>query len=79
MLLLGGKSIKPEPWMLAVMEEEGLMDTSEGCISRVAKVLENSPNDVIATAEFRRACYSCNVDPDSFNQDDLDRLQQKLR
>ena len=70
--------MKPEPWMLAAMEEEGLTDTGEGCISRVAKVLENSPNDVIDTAEFRRACYFCNVAPDSFDQDDLDRLQQKL-
>ena len=71
--------MNPELWMLAAMEAEGLMDTGEGCISRVAKVLGNSPNDVIDTDEFRRACYSCNVDPDSFDQDDLDRLQQKLR
>ena len=71
--------MKLEPWMLAAMEAEGLMDTSEGCISRVAKVLENSPDDVIDTAEFRRACYSCHVDPDSFDEDDLNRLRQKLR
>lgn len=71
--------MKLEPWMLAAMEEEGLMDTSEGCINRVAKVLENSPSNVIGTDEFRRACYACNVDPDSFDREDLDRLQQKLK
>ena len=67
-----------EPWMLAMLESEGYTDTSEGCISRVAKYLSNSPNDVIDTAEVRTACYSCNVDPDSFTQKDLNRLQQKL-
>lgn len=68
-----------KPWMLAAMEEEGLTDTSEGCISRVAQVLNQSSNTVIDTAEFRDACYRSNVDPDSFTQADLDRLQQKLR
>lgn len=65
-------------WHLAAMEEEGYMDTSEGCISRVAHYLANSPNDTINTDEFRRACYACNVDPYSFTQSDLDRLQEKL-
>ena len=36
-----------EPWMLAAMEEEGYMDTSEGCINRVAKYLSQSSNDTI--------------------------------
>ena len=67
-----------EPWMLAAMEEAGYMDTNEGLISRVVNHLAKSPNDVIDTAEFRSACYSCNVDPDSFTQSDLDRLQEKL-
>ena len=67
-----------EPWMLAAMEEEGYMDTSEGCINRVAKYLAKSPNDTINTAEFRRACYACDVDPDSFTQSDLEKLQRKL-
>ncbi len=67
-----------EPWMLAAMEEEGYMHTSEGCINRVAKYLTNSPNDTIDTSEFRSACYACNVDPDSFTQSDLDKLQMKI-
>lgn len=60
------------------MECEGDLNTSEGCINRVAKYLADSPNDVIDTEEFRTACISCNVDPDSFTQEDLDRLQYKL-
>ena len=67
-----------EPWMLAAMEEEGYMDTSEGCINRVAKYLSKSPNDTIDTDEFRRACYACDVDTDSFTQSDLEKLQRKL-
>ncbi|MCQ2546937.1 MAG: hypothetical protein MJ161_05255 [Clostridia bacterium] len=55
------------------------MDTNEGLISRVARVLNESPNEVIDTEEFRDACVSVGVDPDSFSQADLDRLQQKLK
>ena len=67
-----------KPWMLAAMEEEGHMDTWDGLINRVAKYLANSPNDTISTAEFRNACIACNVDPDSFTQRDLDKLQKRL-
>lgn len=67
-----------KPWMLAAMEDEGYMDTSDGLVNRVAKYLANSPNDTIDTEEFRSACISCNVDPDSFTQSDLDKLQNKL-
>ena len=65
-------------WQLAAMEEAGYMDTSDGCINRVAHYLAKSPNDTIDTDEFRRACYACNVAPDSFTQSDLNRLQKKL-
>ena len=47
-----------KPWMLAAMEEEGYMDTSDGLINRVAKYLAKSPNDTIDTAEFRSACIA---------------------
>ena len=68
-----------DPGFLGFMESEGMMDTNEGLIARVAKVLENSPNDVIDTDEFRAACVSVGVDPDSFTESDLQRLQEKLR
>ena len=64
---------------LGYMESEGCMDTNEGLISRVANVLNNSANDVIDTEEFRSACISVNVDPDSFTQADIDNLQKKLK
>lgn len=65
-------------WHLAAMEEDGRTTTNDGLINRVAYYLAKSPNDAIDTAEFRRACYACNVDPDSFTQSDLDKLQRKL-
>ncbi len=67
-----------EAWQLAAMEEYGLMDTNTGLINRVARYLAKSPNDSIDTGEFRSACYSCAVDPDSFTPEDLDRLQREL-
>ena len=48
-----------KPWMLAAMEDEGYMDTSDGLINRVAKYLAKSSNDTIDTAEFRSACIAC--------------------
>lgn len=65
-------------WHLAAMEEHGYTDTSDGLVNRVARYLAKSPNDTIDTAEFRRACIACSVDPDSFTQSDLDQLQRKL-
>lgn len=68
-----------DPGFLGFMESEGMMDTNESLISRVAKVLEQSPNDVIDTAEFRAACITAGVDPDSFTEADLKRLQEMLK
>ena len=67
-----------ESWILAAMEEKGLVNTSEGCINAVAHYLAKCPDDEIDTATFRQACYACNVDPDSFTKSDLDKLQKKL-
>ncbi len=66
------------PWHLAAMEERGYMDTNEGLINRVAYYLAKSPNDTIDMSEFRNECTACNVDPDSFTQEDLEKLQRKL-
>ncbi|MBQ6397609.1 MAG: hypothetical protein IJI06_05610 [Oscillospiraceae bacterium] len=65
-------------WQLAMMEDYGLTDTGTGLINRVARRLAESSNDTIETGEFRRACLSCGVDPDSFTQSDFSELQRKL-
>ena len=68
-----------EPWMLGAAEEAGYGTTNEALLNRVADYLSNSPNDVVDTSEFYAACISCGVDPNSFTQDDLGRLQSKLK
>ena len=65
-------------WQLAMMEDYGLTDTNTGLINRVARSLAKSPNDTIETDEFRSACLSSGVDPDSFTGSDLAELQRKL-
>ena len=67
-----------KPWMLAAMEEEGYMTTKKSLINRVAKELSHVQSDVIGDEEFVEACIKCNVDPYSFSQEDLRRLQEKL-
>lgn len=67
-----------EPWMLGMAEEYGYMDTNVGLVNRVAIYLADSSTDIIGTDEFRDACIACDVDPDSFTQEDLDLLQQRL-
>lgn len=65
-------------WHLAAMEEYGYMDTNDGLINRVAHYLAKSPHNTIETAEFQQACIACGVDPNSFTQSDLNKLQRKL-
>ena len=65
-------------WHLGAIEEAGYMDTNDGLINRVANYLAQSPNPTIETEEFREACIRCNVDPDSFTQNDLEKLQRRL-
>ncbi len=65
-------------WHLAAMEEAGYMDTNTGLINRVANYLAKSSVEEIDLAEFRKACYAVGVDPNSFTQSDLDKLQKRL-
>lgn len=65
-------------WQLAMMEDYGLMDTNTWLINRVARRLAESPGSVIENEEFRSACLSCGVDPDSFTAADYAQLQRKL-
>ena len=67
-----------EPWMLAAMEEAGIMDTKEAHVNRVANYLKNTATGDVSYSEFRSACNACNVNPDSFDQSELDKIQQKL-
>ena len=67
-----------KPWHLAAMEERGKGNTSTALINKVANYLAKYGSDNIGSSGFIRACYACNVDPYSFTQSDLDKLQRKL-
>lgn len=69
-----------EPWMLNAMEEYGYADTNDGLINRVAIELQRAYPDGgdIGDEEFRSACLSCGVDPDSFTQKDMEKLSKRL-
>ena len=63
---------------LGYLESEGIMDTNEALISRVAKALNKSPNVEINVEEFRAKCVLAGVDSDSFSSGDLRKLREKL-
>ena len=74
----GGILMKYEPWMLAVMEEAGYMDTKEGQLNRLARYLVQQPEENVGNEEFLRACRACHVDYRDLDHQDLRRLQEKL-
>ncbi len=66
-------------WMkMTILEEYGYTDTNDGLINRVAYELAKCPNDVINNDDFINACLKVNVDPYSFTESDMDKLQKKL-
>lgn len=68
-----------EPWMLAVMEDCGHMDTKTSQINRMAIWLKNNMIGTVVDQEiFDQACAACQVDPDDFTQNDLERIINKL-
>lgn len=68
-----------QPWMFVAMEENGYTDTPDGIINRVADALLEIGNAVIDEDIFLEVCISCDVDPDSFTQEDFEKLKQRLR
>lgn len=68
-----------EPWMFAAMEDEGIMDTRNGRINKIAKFLARQNLDYIGNAEFIQACNACGIDPYYFDQEDIEKIGQKIR
>ena len=63
---------------MAALEDNGYGDTDIALDNRIAIYLSKSPNNEINDNEFVKACYACNVDPNSITQDDIRRIQKKL-
>lgn len=67
-----------EAWMLAAMEEYGHMDTRTGRINKVARFLVQQNLSYIGNEEFVQACYACNIDPNYFDQEDMEKIERKI-
>lgn len=61
--------------MLGAIDEAGYNGIRDEHLERVAQEIEKLPQDVIDTDAFRGACWRAGVDPDNFNQGDMDDLQ----
>ena len=68
-----------EPWMFVAMEDEGIMDTRTGRINKVAKFLARQNLNYIGKDEFIWACNACGIDPYYFDQEDIEKIGQKIR
>lgn len=68
-----------DPMFMAFMEESGEVDTKEGRINRVALSLKKCRIQNIDTSTFERVCRECGIDPTSFTQKDIQRIEMKLK
>ena len=66
-----------EPWMLGEMEEEGLLDTRESYINRLAKYFKENDYTDVGNDEFIEACRACGIDPYSFNEYELREIEKR--
>lgn len=67
-----------EPWELGVIDEAGYNGITDEHIERVAESLLHSGLTDIDYATFAHHCRLCNVDPDLFDETDLERPQEML-
>jgi len=66
------------PWELAAIDQAGYNGIRDEHIEAVAEKLLAIGKTEIDRQIFNDACYSLGINPDNFNQRDLDRLQEKL-
>lgn len=67
-----------EPWQMAAMDEAGVFGVRDKHIDAVAEEILRTGITEVSRQNFDRACWNCHIDPISFTQEDLDRLQQRL-
>lgn len=64
-----------EPWMLAAIDQAGYNGIRNEHISAVAAELLHTGLTKIDRSTFEAACRRCGVAPDSFTQEDLNKLE----
>ena len=68
-----------EPWKLAAMDEAGVSGIREEPIDAVAEEILRMGITEVSRQDFDRACWNCNIAPSNFTQEDLDRLERRLK
>ena len=63
---------------LAAIEAAGYMGINDDILNRVASELRVYGPCEISFELFARACFKCGVDPNCFEQEDLDKLVDLL-
>lgn len=64
-----------EPWMLAAIDQAGYNGIRNEHINAVAAELLHTGLSEIDRSTFEAACRRCGVVPDSFTQEDLNKLE----
>jgi len=67
-----------EPWMLADINHAGYNGITDAHINAVAREIVEMGIVQVSKLDFEYACRRCGIDPDSFTQDDLERLEDRL-
>lgn len=67
-----------EPWQMAAMDEAGVFGIRQKHIDAVAEEILRTGITEVSRQDFDRACWNCHIDPNSFTQEDLDKLQDRL-
>lgn len=65
-------------WELWMFDQMGWNGIREEHIQRVAEELRRPGLTEVSEAMFRDACYAANVDPDAFDAEALQRLEEVL-
>lgn len=67
-----------EVWQLAAIDEYGYNEGRSSLIRQVAEYLVNHYSGTVGYEEFSESCSACSVDPDSFSQSDITKLNHIL-
>ena len=63
---------------LAMIDAAGHNGIRDEHIEKIAREIRETGYTTITREIFEHICRRCFIDPDNFNQEDLDRLQQRL-
>lgn len=67
-----------EPWQLAAVDEHGYNEDRNSPIRQVAEYMAEHYSGTVGYGEFSQSCAAFGVNPDSFSQSDITRLNHIL-